>query len=254
MGQTVSRPRRRPCFARGILCNWALATLLGLGAAASYAQAPRGLETGIPPQPLAEALTEFARQSDLQLVYVSDLVTARMSKGSPAGLSPADTLTNLLAGTGLAYQFVNARTVQIIAATAAQARAPPPPPAANPKRNKNHPTPWSDPTDNITITGSVPEASLFPAADVQNEAASVTALDGDALDTRKLEQLTDYMSDIPGLSLDTSGSPSDLVPILRGVAPLQGDSTVAYYLDDAPLGATGSIGGAYRFRARSNAL
>ena len=69
----------------------------------------------IRPQPLAQALTAFARQTGLQIIYLSDLVTARQSKGARAGLSPSDALTQLLDGTGLAFELLNARTVKIFA-------------------------------------------------------------------------------------------------------------------------------------------
>lgn len=238
----VSRSRRCPPVARGLFWAWILATAFGV--AAGRAQAPASLTADIPAQPLAAALADYARQSGLQLVYVSDLVTAHRTKGAQAGLSAADALRKLLDGTGLSFQFINARTVQILAAAVASARTPPAASTAGVERHRKSTTSTADSSEDVLITASLRDDSLFPDADVQNAAASVTVLDGDSLNTRKLEQLTDYMSDIPGLSLDTSGSPSDLVPIIRGIAPFQADSTVVYYLDDTPFGATGSISNA----------
>ena len=89
------------------------------------------MSADIPPQPLAGALAEFARQTGLQLVYVSQLAKARASKGARAGLAPAEALPALLEGTGLGFEFLNERTVRIFESTTAAAA--PPKGAATPK-------------------------------------------------------------------------------------------------------------------------
>ena len=58
------------------------------------------LSSAIPAQPLAAGLTQFAHQTGLQLVYVSDAVRDQESRGSRAGLSNVEALTALLDGTG----------------------------------------------------------------------------------------------------------------------------------------------------------
>jgi hypothetical protein len=63
--------------------------------------------------PLAKALEFFARQTGLQLVYVSQAVQGAVSKGAPAGLTPRETLSRLLEGTGVTFEFLNERTVRI---------------------------------------------------------------------------------------------------------------------------------------------
>ena len=63
--------------------------------------------------PLAQALDAFARQTGLQLVYVSHAVQGIISKGAPAGLTPRETLNRLLEGTGVTFEFLNERTVRI---------------------------------------------------------------------------------------------------------------------------------------------
>jgi hypothetical protein len=71
------------------------------------------LSDAIPAQPLAAGLTQFAYQTGLQLVYVSDAVRNQKSGGARAGLSTAETLTALLDGTGLTFEFLNQRAVRI---------------------------------------------------------------------------------------------------------------------------------------------
>lgn len=97
-----------------LFAAWALAAT---PAAAGQSESPAGIAS----QPLAQALSEFADQTGLQLVYVSDVVASLKSKAVPAGLPPAEGLTRMLRGTGLQFEFLNARTVRIFAGAAGDA-------------------------------------------------------------------------------------------------------------------------------------
>jgi len=74
------------------------------------------LSADIGPRPVAEALAAFGRQTGLQLIYVSTIAEAEQSKGARAGLTAFEALTQLVDGTGLAFEFLNARTVRIFPA------------------------------------------------------------------------------------------------------------------------------------------
>src|SRR5262245_45806867 len=87
-----------------------------LAPSASRAETERTLSADITPRPVAEALAEFGRQTGLQLIYVSTIAEAQQSKGARAGLPVAEALVQLLDGTGLRFEFLNARTVRIYAA------------------------------------------------------------------------------------------------------------------------------------------
>lgn len=76
-------------------------------------------------QPLAQALTEFANQTGLQVIYVSGVVGQLQSTAVPPGLSPGVALARLLEGTGLLFEFLNERTVRIHGAPVVS-RGPPP--------------------------------------------------------------------------------------------------------------------------------
>lgn len=81
------------------------------------ADASERLSDDIAAQPLAEALREFATQTGLQLVYVSDIASTQVAQHAPRGLSATDALERLLAGTGLSFEYLNERTVMILAAS-----------------------------------------------------------------------------------------------------------------------------------------
>ena len=89
------------------------AVLCALCASALPAQSNSVPTTSIASMPLAQALDAFARQTGLQLVYVSHAVQGIISKGAPAGLTPRATLNRLLEGTGVTFEFLNERTVRI---------------------------------------------------------------------------------------------------------------------------------------------
>jgi outer membrane receptor protein involved in Fe transport len=98
---------------------WLRRLFLGCAAscvfATSLAGAPSAplLAVDIAPQPLNQALSAFGEQTGLQLFYLSTTVKTRSSKGARAGLAPGEALNALLEGTGLRFEFVNARAVRI---------------------------------------------------------------------------------------------------------------------------------------------
>jgi len=77
---------------------------------------PTRLTAGIPAQPLAQALEAFARQTGLQLVYVSEVVRNQSSHGISAGASIDRALTRMLEGTGLKFEYLTPRSIRILAA------------------------------------------------------------------------------------------------------------------------------------------
>ena len=87
-------------------------------AALAQTVAPAALAADIPAQPLALALAAFANQTGLQLVYVSGVVRNKKSHAVSAGLDADAALAQLLQGTGLEFQHLDASSVQILAAAA----------------------------------------------------------------------------------------------------------------------------------------
>ncbi len=74
------------------------------------------LAANIPPEPLSQALEDFAHQTDIQVVYLSDVVADQKTRGAPAQLKPTDALVYLLEGTGLRFEFLNTRIVRVVVA------------------------------------------------------------------------------------------------------------------------------------------
>lgn len=79
------------------------------------AQAPT-INFSIPPQPLAQALTQFGRQAGLQVAIDSSLAEGLQSPGVTGALTPEDALGRLLADSGLVYRYLDASTVMLTTA------------------------------------------------------------------------------------------------------------------------------------------
>lgn len=101
---------QNPLTLKAVGCG-ALAVLLLTGAPAVHAQtAAHGTsaESGwrvAPGTPLADALRTFARQSGYDVVFAEELVRGKTASGVRANASAYETLTRMLAGTGLAPRF-----------------------------------------------------------------------------------------------------------------------------------------------------
>ncbi|MTJ83600.1 MAG: TonB-dependent receptor [Telmatospirillum sp.] len=99
----------------------------GTAVSANDAAAGHGQATSrafdIPAQPLAGALTEFSRQSGLQVTMDSAVALGRTSTAIHGSMSPSAALSRLLGGTGIAWQMIDGRTVSLTRAAPGQALA-----------------------------------------------------------------------------------------------------------------------------------
>lgn len=97
-----------------------LLLVLGMGvlAAVRLAVAAEGrppVILNIEAQPLGNALNQFAQQSGLQLVFYSKIGKGLVAPRVEGAYSPEAALEQLLANTPLGYEFINPRTVAILA-------------------------------------------------------------------------------------------------------------------------------------------
>jgi len=224
--------RRRSLFA--FACG-----VLGMVASAYSvdARANTVLEIAIPAQPLDAALGEFAHQTGLQLVYLSQVTRSQASKGSRAGTSAPAALTELLEGTGLSFQFLNERTVRIFASPMTTPAAESTVTASVPSRSAQHrPQPSSDMLDEVAVTGRRSEREL--ADYIQSVPVSVSILSGETLSAQHSERLGDYAFSVPGVYTLAAGGPGQDTLIVRGLI-----SGVSFYIDDIAIDATALLNG-----------
>ena len=106
------------CFKPALLACAITASLFGAVAVqAADAQAPAGVAQArqitldLPAQSLDQTLTRFADQADLHLLYTTSDVAGLSSDGLHGAFSVEEALNQLLAGSGMSWQFSDARTV-----------------------------------------------------------------------------------------------------------------------------------------------
>jgi len=185
------------------------------------AQIATPLTSDIPSQSLAQALSLFARQTGLQIVYLSGVIREQRSPGAPAGLAPEAALTHLLAGTGLRFEYLNERSIRIL---------------PEPVPTHGHATPialpaLSTPTPEVIVTAS----SINPT--MERVPVSLTVWSAEDLQTAQINDAAALARLTPGVEFDayqdySSGIETNLS--IRGINARDG-STVALFLDDIPI-------------------
>jgi iron complex outermembrane recepter protein len=97
----------------------AVAIALGLFGGAAHALGNSGpqreVRFDVPPQPLEKALTTFASQSDLGIVFYSRATAGINAPALSGSLTPEHALQILLSHSPLRYEFINDKTVAILA-------------------------------------------------------------------------------------------------------------------------------------------
>src|SRR5258708_21919928 len=93
--------------------------LLGTPATLTQGSEFNALDADIPAQPLAQALAAFRRETGLQLIYVSSVISNQRSQAVAAGLNADEALGRLLHGTGLRFEHLSPRSIRIFAGVVA---------------------------------------------------------------------------------------------------------------------------------------
>lgn len=87
--------------------------------------------------------------------------------------------------------------------------------------------------DNLVVTANKREENI------REVAASVTVLGEQQLENFSSTQMTDYASYVPGLQVQSNGTPGQSQVSMRGIAAMSSGSTVGTYIDETPIGSNG---------------
>ncbi len=218
---------------------------------------PGGLS--ISPQPLTEALTEFAEQAGLQLIYPSRLTEGIDSAGG-SGETPQDVLAQLLADTDLTYEYLNANTVTLREAPSVIAEG------TITMQNQTKPGRQDEPRGAetplarigialmalLSVGAAAAEEADQPMDQPILEEVIVTAtkrsdqrlldvplslqlLDESTLIDSSLRDIGELISFVPGASEGLSLAVGQRYFQIRGLYQGAGSPMVGYYVDDTPL-------------------
>jgi iron complex outermembrane receptor protein len=202
---------------------------------AGTAQSVPALSAPIPPQPLAQALVEFAHQTGLQLLYESKLAVQRQSNEAAQGLSAAAALTEMLRGTGLNFQFLNPKTVRIYE-PAAVAPAVQPSATDIPKPRAEPAVPRVDALEELIVTATL------RAERADDVPISMEVWSREAITAWGAKTTADIAALTPGVQFDHYPErPFQTNIAMRGLNGRDG-TAIGIYIDDVPIPAPSSWG------------
>jgi iron complex outermembrane recepter protein len=227
-------------------------------ARAAESTSPQASQTAIAPQPLGDALEQWAVQNGKQLMFDADLAAGKTTRGAAAGLSEMETLSRLLDGTGLVYRVLNDRTISIFprdGAANAVGTSTAMPALSTSEVDDRDPVHLAQSDASAENSSSQADASSDAnAADqetslqevivtaqkraerLQDVPISVSVLSGFDLDRDSSRGVSDVLNQVGGVSVFDL-HPGETKITIRGVAadPFVGTSTAGYYLDEIPF-------------------
>ncbi len=159
------------------------------------------LTADIPAQRLDRALEIFARQTSLQLVYVSAVVHEQRSHAVSTGLRANEALANMLEGTGLRFEYLTPRSIHILAETNS------PPRPQETMRN----LPSGDAIQEVIVTANRREENL------QKIPMAIQVLTGDTLSKIHATTFDDFLRYLPAITAHGVG-PGQTNIYVRGLA------------------------------------
>ena len=165
------------------------------------------VEFDIDKQPMTTALNEFARQSDREILFSSDVVESKQAKPVEGTYEPEDALELLLADTGLDYSVTEGETFLVSQEDATPGKTRPMSINTMMAQNQtsaaqaNQSLPSSNQNDadvevydEILVTAQIREESL------QDVPVSGTAFTGAAIEANRLVEIDDIARFTPGLT------------------------------------------------------
>lgn len=224
-----------------------LAATLAVSAPAIFAgDGPVQKSFSIDAQPLATALSEFARQADLQILFRPDAVSGLQCERIAGTYPVFTTLERLLQGTGLHYEVIDEHTVAV--------SLQPKPYAAGFNRTSMRLAQASSPRSASAGSGATSQSPAIEEIIVtaqrreerlQDVPISISALDGEQLGLFGPVNSLALNAMAPNVTVrqGTSGINNAIIAIRgssTGYAPLWMDPAIAIYLNGVYLGKSAS--------------
>lgn len=159
------------------------------------AQAAEPVAIDIPAQPLAAAMAKLAEQSGIKLLYSAELLAGKTAPRIAGKLTPQQALDQLLAGSGLRYQFVAADAAKIEAAPLKRS-------AASPE---------------MVLTEVVVTATTRTANPLSKVPASVSVVTQDDFEEQQAATVSAVLKKLPNVEFGGGPRVNGEVPAIRGV-------------------------------------
>jgi outer membrane receptor protein involved in Fe transport len=187
----VTHPASRIDRGKGLLLAALCAAPLACALAAPEPAA--GIEYRIDAGALSDALTTFARQSGLQILFDAQLVSGRSSRGIDARSTARDALDTLLAGSGLVAEPVNANTYVLKNPPAQPPKKKTRATAAAPRASQDSPP--ATPLLPVQVTGSHIRRAEWESA------SPISVITHEEIERSGLRTLVDVLRTQPGIEV-----------------------------------------------------
>lgn len=189
----------------------------------------------VPAQPLADALTQAARQAGVQILFPHDAARARTSRPLRGRMPLRVAIERLIAGNGLRVVSDSPRLITLAPAPPRRPRGTP----AQPQPAVPSPAPPTEPEApvEIVVTGR-PIASPLTASETSY---SVTVIDGEQLAANATRSTAELLRLVPGFWIESSGGEAANNVRARGI-PTDGFSSVAIEENGLPVQYDGALG------------
>jgi outer membrane receptor protein involved in Fe transport len=215
-------------------------------AGSAIAHADTTYDLSIDPQPLKGALTAFAQQSGLQLVFYTDVTTGYRAPAIKGKLTREAALKKLLEGTELTFRQINSNTVEVSSLNAQKPTGAISPTNAfrlaqadAPALETAQPASEGPLLDEIVVTAQKRLERL------QDVPVPVTAIDAQRLVNTNQLRLEDYYTRVPGLSFAAGYAGFPNISI-RGLTTGEANNpTVGIVVDEVPYGSSTALGGGF---------
>lgn len=238
-------------------------SLAGL-AVASEVQAAIKKNISIPAGGLGPALHMLSSERDIHVIFVSEDVNKLSTRGVRGDLTIEEVLNQLLNGTGLTYQYIDAQTVSILPVASEPAAAESV--GAQPGKTKTSKSSALTRFRLAQVSSAAQgersgvasaEQELSKSADAQtideivvtaqkreerlrDVPISISVIAGPQLDKSTAEGMTETLSRVPGVAVSAGVQGGGTQITVRGVTAsgslFSGSSPVAYYVDTVPFG------------------
>ncbi len=210
--------------------RWATSTFVIVvlaGLASIQAAQAQTKDFNVPAQSATTGIPEFARQAGIQILVSEPLVRGKRISAVTGSHTVEDALRQLLKGTGLIATSKDGATYTL---------APPSLPKSLNSAEDVNPDVTEAPKvqlEEIVVTAQKRSENILDVP------ASVSYVSGYTLEAQHATQLQDYAAYVPGLQVDSGGTPGQATITLRGIAPLGSGAAVGTYIDDASIGSSG---------------
>ena len=225
---------------------WALillGTVMGMSLVAHRAIAEEAVRSyNIPPQELGAALREFARQSNKEILFSSEVVAHKVARALVGTFTVDAALGQLLAGSGLAASKSADGTILIVPANvdgATTRTVSAITPVSSSTDQEDGPLRQSGQTESTASLEDVIVTAQRRAEGVDKVPISITALSQSTMNDFHIQSFADLATIVPGLDAPPpapveQGS-SDVA--IRGIFSGGNAPTTAIYIDETPIAA-----------------